>query len=123
MPSIANLSTDNVIVELPLPGAPIVVGLKVTATPGGAPLAERLMELLNPPLTAMVMVEVPTPPCATLSVDGEAEMVKVPAALSGNVNNSTKMMRQEQRTKPVCKEDDFMTDTPEVAGVGHLRRM
>jgi len=48
-----------VIVELPPPGAAIVLGLKLTVVPLGAPEAERLMELLNPPLMVVVMVEVP----------------------------------------------------------------
>jgi hypothetical protein len=48
-----------VIVELPPPGAAIVLGLKLTVVPLGAPEADRLMELLNPPLMVVVMVEVP----------------------------------------------------------------
>ena len=46
-------------VEVPAPGAGIVCGLKLTATPMGMPEAERLMELLKPPLTVVVIVEVP----------------------------------------------------------------
>ena len=48
-----------VMVEVPAPGAGIVCGLKLTATPGGLPDAERLMELLNPPLMVVVIVDVP----------------------------------------------------------------
>jgi hypothetical protein len=48
-----------VIVEPPEPGAGIVCGLKVTVVPAGMPEADRLMALLNPPLIAVVMVEVP----------------------------------------------------------------
>jgi hypothetical protein len=51
--------TATVIVELPPPGAAIEVGLKLTVVPLGAPEADRLMELLNPPLTLVVIVEVP----------------------------------------------------------------
>jgi len=51
--------TAMVIVELPPPGAAIVLGLKLTVVPLGAPEADRLMELLNPPLMVVVMVEVP----------------------------------------------------------------
>jgi hypothetical protein len=67
-----------VIVELPEPGAGIVLGLKLTVVPDGAPLADRLIELLNPPLTLAVMVEVPWLPCAILTEAGEAERVKLP---------------------------------------------
>jgi hypothetical protein len=48
-----------VIVELPEPGAAMVLGLKLTVVPLGAPEDERLIALLNPPLTLVVMVEVP----------------------------------------------------------------
>ena len=51
--------TVMVIVELPEPGAGIVCGLKLTVVPVGMPEADRLMALLNPPLIAVVMVEVP----------------------------------------------------------------
>ena len=51
--------TVTVIVELPAPGAAIVLGLKATVVPVGAPEADRVIELLNPPLTLVVMVEVP----------------------------------------------------------------
>jgi hypothetical protein len=48
-----------VIVELPPPGAAMVLGLKLTVVPLGAPEAVRLIALLKPPLTVVVMVEVP----------------------------------------------------------------
>src|SRR5664280_1541944 len=51
--------TVMVIVELPEPGAGIVLGLKLTVVPVGAPEADRLIELLKPPLTVVVIVEVP----------------------------------------------------------------
>ena len=44
---------------MPPPGAAIVLGLKLTVVPLGAPEADRLTELLKPPLTLVVMVEVP----------------------------------------------------------------
>src|SRR5271165_5040213 len=53
------LPTVMVIVELPEPGAGIVLGLKLTVVPAGAPEAERLIELLKPPLTVVVMLDVP----------------------------------------------------------------
>jgi hypothetical protein len=51
--------TAIVIVELPAPGAAIVLGLEVTVVPLGTPVADRLMELLKPPLIAAVIMEVP----------------------------------------------------------------
>ena len=50
--------TEIVNVEVPAPGADLVLGLKLAVAPDGSPDADRLMELLNPPLTAVVMVSV-----------------------------------------------------------------
>ena len=77
--------TVIVIVELPLPGAAIVLGLKLTVVPLGAPVADRLMALLNPPLTAVVMVEVPELPAATLTEVGELASVKLGGAVTVRV--------------------------------------
>ena len=44
------LPTVIVIVELPPPGAGIGLGLKPTVVPDGTPDADKLMELLKPPL-------------------------------------------------------------------------
>jgi hypothetical protein len=49
-------------VEVPDPGAAIEVGLKVTVTPVGCPLAERAIEELKPPATVVVIVELVFPP-------------------------------------------------------------
>ena len=51
--------TVIVIVELPDPGAAMVVGLNDTAVPDGTPDADKAMELLNPLLTTVVMVDPP----------------------------------------------------------------
>ena len=51
--------TVIVIVELPPPGAAIVCGLKLTVVPDGIPEADRLIALLKPPLTLVVIVDVP----------------------------------------------------------------
>ena len=51
--------TVMVMVELPAPGAGIVFGLKLTVVPVGTPVADRLIELLKPPLTVVVIVDVP----------------------------------------------------------------
>ena len=70
------LPTTIVIVEEPEPGAAIGLGLKLTVVPEGTPLADRLMALLNPPLTVVVMIELPWAPCATLSDAGAALIMK-----------------------------------------------
>ena len=51
--------TVTVMVELPAPGAGIGLGLKLTVVPDGIPDADRPMALLNPPLIAVVIVDVP----------------------------------------------------------------
>ena len=53
------LPTVIVMVELPPPGAGIGLGLKLTVVPEGTPDADSVIALLNPPLTAVVMVDVP----------------------------------------------------------------
>lgn len=57
MPGVVDAATLIVIVEVPAPV--IEVGLKVTVTPVGWPLADREMDPLKPPVTELVMVEVP----------------------------------------------------------------
>ena len=70
--------TRIVIVEVPAPGAAIEAGLKLMETPSPSPEAESRIELLKPPLTAVVMVEVPVPePLREMLTEaGEALMVK-----------------------------------------------
>jgi hypothetical protein len=48
-----------VMVELPPPGAGIVLGLKLTVVPDGMPVADRLIELLNPFVSVVVIADVP----------------------------------------------------------------
>ena len=64
-----------VIVELPAPPG-IDVGLKLTVTPLGAPEVDNEIVELNPPIAAVVIVDVPEPPVATLTIVGEADTVK-----------------------------------------------
>ena len=72
-------------VELPEPGAGIGFGLKLTVVPEGAPEADRLIALLNPFATAVVIVEIPKFPSATVSEDGEAAIVKLGGAVTVSV--------------------------------------
>ena len=61
-------------VEVPAPV--IEVGLKPTVTPVGWPVADKEMAESNPPVTVLVIVEVPELPCATETEAGEAERLK-----------------------------------------------
>jgi len=66
-----------VMVEVPLPGAGMDEGAKLTVTPAGCPLADNAMAALNPFLTATVRVDEPLLPCATDTEAGAGVMVKV----------------------------------------------
>lgn len=70
-------ATAMLIAEVPAPGAAMDVGLKLTVTPEGWPLADKATAELNPPDTAVVIVDEPLPPCNTESEPGDAEMVKL----------------------------------------------
>ncbi len=65
------------IVELPAPGAAIDVGLNVTVTPVGCPLAVKATAALNPFDTVVVIVDAPLPPCTTETEPGDAEIAKL----------------------------------------------
>lgn len=66
--------TAIVIVDVPVPV--MEVGLNVTVTPLGWPLALNTTGVLNPPVVVLVMVEVPEAPCATVTEVGLAERLK-----------------------------------------------
>jgi hypothetical protein len=72
-------ATVMVIVEVPEPGAAMEVGVKPTVTPVGLPVADKAIAELNPPETAVVIVDVPWLPWTTETEVGEAEMVKLGA--------------------------------------------
>lgn len=74
VPATVDEATVSVMVEDPAPV--IEVGLKATVTPVGWPLADNEMAELNPPVTVLVIVDVPEWPCATETEVGEAESVK-----------------------------------------------
>jgi len=74
VPGAVDEATSIVIVEVPAPV--IEVGLKLTVTPVGWPLADKVIAESNPPVTVLVMVEVPELPCATVTDVGDAERLK-----------------------------------------------
>jgi hypothetical protein len=57
--------------------AGIGLGLKLTVTPLGWPEADKAIAESNPPVTAVVIVDVPLEPGATETEVGEAEMLKL----------------------------------------------
>jgi hypothetical protein len=65
-----------VTVELPLPGAGMVLGLNVTVVPGGAPVADRLIALLKLPVSRVDKIAFPADPGASPSTLGEVVIVK-----------------------------------------------
>jgi len=73
-------ATARVSVDDPDPGAAMEVGLKVAVTPLGIPDADRAIAVLNPPETAVVIVEPPLLPCATETEVGEADRVNAGVA-------------------------------------------
>ena len=76
--------TVTVIVELPEPGAAIEEGLKLADAPEGRPETLKEIAELKPPEMLVLMVLAPEDPWLTVSVDGDAEMVKL-----GGVPEST----------------------------------
>src|SRR5579885_2206277 len=61
-------------VEVPLPGAGMVLGLKLAPLK----LAVSAIDELKPPVAAVVIVEVPVAPCLITSLVGFALTVKLP---------------------------------------------
>ena len=76
VPAVVIEATAMVMVEVPEPGAAMEVGLKVTVTPVGWPVADKPIAESNPFKTAVVIVDVPLLPCTTETEVGDAEMVK-----------------------------------------------
>ena len=74
VPATVAEATTIFMVEVP---APVIDGgVKVTVTPVGWPVADSVTGELNPPVTVLVMVEVPEPPRGTDTVVGDAERLK-----------------------------------------------
>lgn len=76
MPVTVLEATANVMTLLPLPGAAMLMGLKLTVTPFGWPVALKPIAELNPPEMTLVIVDVPLLPCMTETEAGEAEISK-----------------------------------------------
>ena len=70
VPAATEALAAKVIVEVPAPV--IEVGLKVTVTPAGWPVADNEMAELKPLSTVLAIVDLPVPPCSTETVVGEA---------------------------------------------------
>ena len=76
MPVAVVEATAIVMFDVPEPGEGIDVGMKLTVTPVGCPVADKATAELNPPEIATVMVDEPLLPCTTDAEAGDAEMVK-----------------------------------------------
>lgn len=70
-----------VMVELPAPGAAIVLGAKLTVVPTGTPAAVNVIGLLKPLETVVEITELPCDPCATVKLPGEVDTAKSGAGL------------------------------------------
>jgi hypothetical protein len=77
VPTAALAPTAKLIVELPVPGAAIDVGLNVGVTFAGRPLIDKATALLNPFRAEVLIVTEPLFPCCTETEFGEAEMLKL----------------------------------------------
>lgn len=73
-PVTVDAATVIVIVEVPSPV--IEVGLKATVTPFGWPVADKLTAESKPPVTELIMLDVPDVPCANVTAAGEENSVK-----------------------------------------------
>lgn len=69
-------ATTMFIVELPEPGAAMLVGLNVMVTPVGAPLADKATAESKPPDTVVEIVELPLFPRTTVTELGEEDIAK-----------------------------------------------
>jgi len=100
VPGVTLPPTAIVINEVPVPGAGIGFVPNVTVTPLGCPLADNVMALLKPFKAVVLMVEVPLLPCATVTDDGDALMVKSGVVLPQFANLKF-AMRVAQSNEPV----------------------
>lgn len=71
-------ATETTIADVPVPGAPIEEGVKVTVTWSGSADVVKEMAESKPFSAVVVIVEVPELPGPTLSEMGDAVIVKFP---------------------------------------------
>jgi len=76
VPTLADLLTVTVMVDVPEPDAAIEPGLKLTLWPLPCPEADRATAEVRPFSAALVIVEVPEWPLATVIAVGDALMLK-----------------------------------------------
>jgi len=84
----------TVIVMVEVPDPTIDVGLKLTVTPFGWPVADKTMAESKPPVGVLVMTEVPELPFITPTEPGEADRMKPreggsPASAAGCILDSS----------------------------------
>ena len=123
--------SETVVVAVRLPDVPVIVtvavpvvavalavrvsvlvevvgfGLNAAVTPLGRPEAARVTLPLNPPRSVTVMVLVPLPPCAMVTLLGEAESVKLGVADPANrlmIPVVFGLPQPVQRSNPVAAE-------------------
>lgn len=77
MPVVARDPTVTFIVEVPAPGAAMLLGVKVIVCCPPCPEAVKVIAELNPPAIVVVIVDVPELPRATVIAVGEALTVKL----------------------------------------------
>ena len=108
MPAATVEATAMASVDEPEPGAAIDVGVKVTVTPVGWPLALRATAELKPPETVVVIVELPLLPATTETEVGEAAMVKAGVCVeepdSAAIRPLFGLPQPVTRSKPVVAE-------------------
>ena len=102
VPVVAVLLAVNVSVELPLPGAAIVVGLKLAVTPLGNPEIERATDELKPLETEVEIVLVAELPGVTDRVVGEALRAKAGLVPGLKMTSSTGCSSIPFGATPVC---------------------
>jgi hypothetical protein len=91
VPAFPLVFTLIVIVEVPEPGAAMVLGLKLADCAPPSPEADKVIGELKPLSTAVVIVNAPEFPVDTAILAGDAAMVK--SASAGTVTVSVTVVR------------------------------